>query len=268
MATKPRKNTQERAPMRYRACVLPASRHGEILRIVRSSGIVSVESLASGLGVSPSTIRRDLQALDASGALRRVHGGAGSIADLDVDAPFTQVAAVGQVEKERIARRAAELVEDGDVLLIDIGTTTARLAGHLRNRRVTVITPSLAVVDALRDADCVELLVLGGILRRNYLSFVGVLTEQALREVRAHRLFLGTSGVRPDGTVMDSTLVEVPVKQAMIAAAEQTVLLADRSKFPGTGLSPVCGPDAVDVLVTDEGVDRATLARFAAVQLA
>lgn len=235
---------------------------------MRSSGIVSVESLASGLGVSPSTIRRDLQALEATGALRRVHGGAGSLVDLDIDSPFAHVATVAQADKERVARCAAELVEDGDVVLIDIGTTTARLAAHLRTRRVTVITSSLAVVDALREADCVELLVLGGILRRNYLSFVGMLTEQALREVRAHRLFLGTSGVRADGTVMDSTLVEVPVKQAMIAAAEQTVLLADRGKFPGTGLSPVCGPDAVDVLVTNEGADRDTLARFGAVRLA
>ncbi len=256
--------------------VLPASRHGEILRIVRSSGIVSVEALASGLGVSPSTIRRDLQALGASGALRRVHGGAGTVADpradldadADVDSPFAQVATVAQADKERVARCAAALVQDGDVLLIDIGTTTARLAAHLRRRRVTVITSSLAVVDALRDADCVELLVLGGILRRNYLSFVGGLTEHALREVRAHRLFLGTSGVRTDGTVMDSTLVEVPVKQAMIAAAEQTILLADRAKFPGTGLAPVCGPDAVDVLVTNDGADPDTLERFGAVQLA
>ncbi|MGI5129677.1 DeoR/GlpR family DNA-binding transcription regulator [Pseudonocardia sp. CA-107938] len=270
MATVVRKNAQECARMRYRARVLPASRHGEILRIVRTSGIVSVESLASGLGVSPSTIRRDLQALDASGALRRVHGGAGCLdgLDMDADSPFAEVATVAPADKERVARCAAALVQDGDVVLIDIGTTTARLAAHLRHRRVTVITSSLAVVDALRDADSVELLVLGGILRRNYLSFVGGLTEQALREVRAHRLFLGTSGVRADGTVMDSTLVEVPVKQAMITAAEQTVLLADRGKFPGTGLSPVCGPDAVDLLVTNDGADPATLARFGAVRLA
>lgn len=234
--------------------------------MVRSSGIVSVEALAADLGVSPSTIRRDLQCLDADGALRRVRGGAGSIADAGT--AFDEVATMASVEKDRIARRAAGLVRDGDVLLLDIGTTTARLATHLRHRRVTVITSSLAVVDALRDAECVELLVLGGILRRNYLSFVGMLTEQALREVRAHRLFLGTSGIRADGRVMDSTLVEVPVKQAMLAAAEQTVVLADGGKFPGTGLLPVCGPDAVDVLVTDDAADAATRARFGEVLLA
>ncbi|MEJ3654215.1 DeoR/GlpR family DNA-binding transcription regulator [Actinomycetes bacterium KLBMP 9759] len=243
--------------------MLPARRHGEIIRMVRSSGLVSVEALAEGLGVSPSTIRRDLQSLDADGILRRVRGGAGCVAD-DDPVPFDEVANVAADDKERVARGAAELVRDGDVVLLDIGTTTARLARLLRGRRITVITSSLAVVDELRHDSAVELLVLGGILRRNYLSFVGMLTEQALREVRAHRLFLGTSGIGADGRVMDSTLVEVPVKRAMIGSAEQTVVLADRGKFPGTGLLPVCAADAVDVLVTNDGADPTALAAFRA----
>jgi DeoR/GlpR family transcriptional regulator of sugar metabolism len=215
--------------------------------------------------VSPSTIRRDLQSLDSEGALRRVRGGAGCLAGDDVvmgddPVPFAEFAGVAAGDKERVARSAAGLVEDGEVVLIDIGTTTARLAHALRRRRITVITSSLAVVDELRDDTDVQLLVLGGILRRNYLSMVGMLTEQALREVRAHRLFLGTSGIRRDGRVMDSTLVEVPVKRAMMTAAEQTVVLADRGKFPGTGLLPVCGPEDVHVLVTNDGADPATLA--------
>jgi DeoR/GlpR family transcriptional regulator of sugar metabolism len=244
--------------VRYGGCVLPASRHGEIVRLVRSSGVVSVEALAANLGVSRSTIRRDLQSLDAEGILRRVRGGAGSVAD-DDPVPFSEVAVMAADDKERVARSAAELVADGDVVLLDIGTTTARLARALRGRRITVITSSLAVVDELRDDPAVELLVLGGILRRNYLSLVGMLTEQALRELRAHRLFLGTSGIGRDGQVMDSTLVEVPVKRAMLGSAEQTVVLADRGKFPGTGLLPVCGPDAVDVIVTNDGADAETL---------
>ncbi|WP_219412658.1 DeoR/GlpR family DNA-binding transcription regulator [Pseudonocardia nigra] len=238
--------------------MLPVSRHGEIVRLVRSSGVVSVEALAANLGVSPSTIRRDLQSLDAEGILRRVRGGAGCVPD-DDPVPFAEVATVAVDDKERVARAAAELVADGEVVLLDIGTTTARLARRLRGRRVTVITSSLAVVDELRDDPAVELLVLGGVLRRNYLSLVGMLTEQALRELRAHRLFLGTSGIGRDGRVMDSTLVEVPVKRAMIDAAGQTVVLADRGKFPGTGLLPVCGPEEVDVIVTNEGADQETL---------
>jgi DeoR/GlpR family transcriptional regulator of sugar metabolism len=230
--------------------------------LVRSSGVVSVETLAANLGVSRSTIRRDLRCLDAEGMLRRVRGGAGRVAD-DDRVPFSQVATHRVDDKERVARRAAELVADGEVVLLDIGTTTARLARLLRGRRITVITSSLAVVDELRDDPAVELLVLGGVLRRNYLSLVGLLTEQALREVRAHRLFLGTSGIARDGQVMDSTLVEVPVKRAMIARAEHIAVLADRGKFPGTGLLPVCGPRDVDVIVTNEGADPDTLATCA-----
>ncbi|SCL34786.1 transcriptional regulator, DeoR family [Micromonospora rhizosphaerae] len=241
--------------------MLPVSRHEQIVRRVRSSGVVSVSSLAADLGVSASTIRRDLQVLNAHGALRRIRGGAGSVQVEEV--PFAEVAAVAPDEKEAVARCAAEMVSDGEVLLLDIGTTTARLARHLRGRRVTVITSSLAVVDELRDDEAVELLVLGGILRRNYLSMVGMLTEDALRQLRAHRLFLGTSGIRPDGQIMDTTLVEVPVKKAMIAAAEQTVVVADRGKFPGSGLLPVCGPEEVDVIITNDDVDSATLAVFA-----
>ncbi|WP_345608749.1 DeoR/GlpR family DNA-binding transcription regulator [Pseudonocardia adelaidensis] len=244
--------------------MLPASRHGEILRLVRSSGVVSVEALAENLGVSRSTIRRDLQSLDADGALRRVRGGAGCVLAADDPVPFAQVATVAAGDKEAVARVAAELVGDGEVVLLDIGTTTARLARALRGRRITVITSSLAVVDELRSDPVVELLVLGGILRRNYHSLVGLLTEQALREVRAHRLFLGTSGIARDGEVRDSTLVEVPVKRAMIEAAEQTVVVADRGKFPGTGLLTVCGPEEVDVIVTNEGADAGTLAACAA----
>jgi DeoR/GlpR family transcriptional regulator of sugar metabolism len=249
--------------LRYRWRVLPASRHGEIVRLVRSSGVVSVEALAANLGVSPSTIRRDLQALDSDGALRRVRGGAGCVGD-DDPIPFAEVASMAADDKERVARSAADLVADGDVVLLDIGTTTARLARALRGRRITVITSSLAVVDELRQDAAVELLVLGGILRRNYLSLVGLLTEQALREVRAHLLFLGTSGIARDGQVRDSTLVEVPVKRAMIKAAQQTVVVADRGKFPGTGLLPVCGPEEIDVIVTNDGADPDTLAACAA----
>ncbi len=238
--------------------MLPDRRHSQILRRVRADGSVSVATLAADLGVSASTIRRDLQLLNADGALRRVRGGAGSVEPDEV--PFAEVATVASQEKDAVARRAAELVHDGEVLLLDIGTTTARLARYLRGRRVTVITSSLAVIDELRDDEASELLVLGGVLRRNYLSMVGMLTEAALGQIRAHRLFLGTSGVRRDGQIMDSTLVEVPVKRAMIAAAEQTVVVADRGKFPGSGALRVCGPEDVDMIITNGGVDEETAA--------
>jgi DeoR/GlpR family transcriptional regulator of sugar metabolism len=242
--------------------VLQRLRHAEIMRRVRLSGATSVRDLASQLGVSPSTIRRDLEVLDRDGTLRRVRGGA--LADADTDRPFAEVAAADEQDKEAVAARAARLVGDGDVILLDIGTTTMRLARRLRGRRVTVVTSSLAVLDALRADPEVELLLLGGMVRRTYHSLVGVLTEAALSQVVADRVFLGASGVRPDGQLVDTTLAEVPLKRAMIAAAGQVVLLVDRHKFPGTGALRVCGPEDIDVIVTNEGADVTTLRNCAA----
>ncbi|MEV4116204.1 DeoR/GlpR family DNA-binding transcription regulator [Nonomuraea sp. NPDC049695] len=241
--------------------MLQRLRHAEIMRRVRLSGATSVRDLASQLGVSPSTIRRDLEVLDRDGTLRRVRGGALASVDTDTDAdrPFAEVAAVDEQDKEAVAVRAAELVSDGEVVLLDIGTTTMRLARRLRGRRVTVVTSSLAVLDVLRSDPEIELLLLGGMVRRPYHSLVGVLTEAALSQVVADRVFLGVSGVRPDGQLVDTTLAEVPLKRAMIAAAGQVVLLVDRHKFPGTGALRVCGPEDIDVIVTNEGADEATL---------
>ncbi len=236
--------------------MLTATRQARILDSLRTDGEVTVEHLADQFGVSLSTIRRDLNALSAEGLLRRVRGG-GNIEPDKV--PFADVELQQRPEKARIAARAAELVNDGDIILVDIGTTTALLARELRGRRITVVTSSLAVIDELRDDDAVELIVLGGVVRGNYNSMVGTLTEQALAQIRVTTCFLGTSGVRPDGTIADTTGMEVPVKRSMIASSGRVVVLADASKFPGVGLLSVCGPDDFWGIVTNEGADPATL---------
>jgi DeoR/GlpR family transcriptional regulator of sugar metabolism len=236
--------------------MLTATRQARILDSLRADGEVTVEELAHQFGVSLSTIRRDLNALSAEGLLRRVRGG-GSIEPDSV--PFSDVEHQQRPEKTRVAERAAQLVADGDVVLVDIGTTTAHLARRLRGRRITVITSSLAVIDQLRDDDAVELIVLGGVVRKNYNSMVGALTEQALAQIRATTCFLGTSGILPDGTVADTTGMEVPVKRAMIESSQRVVVLADSSKFPGVGILSVCGPERISGVVTNEGADAATL---------
>lgn len=234
---------------------------------LRTDGATSVDDLARALGVSSATIRRDLQRLDAAGQVTRVHGGAvipaDGAEDADLERPFADVAAAAAPEKREIARLAASLVTDGDVVLLDVGTTTQLLASELRGRQVTVMTASLAVLDVLRDDPAVELILLGGWVRRAYHSLVGVLTEDALRQVHADLAFLGASGVRRDGEVLDTTLVEVPVKRALIDAADRAVLLADRHKFPGTGKLRVCGIADLGVLITNAGADPETLATCA-----
>ena len=238
--------------------MLSERRHGLILRTLRTNGSATIGALSEQLGVSSATIRRDLVQLGEEGLLKRVYGGAAPVEDRDD--PFVDVATVRVAEKDAIAVRCAELVKDGETVLLDIGTTAHRIARQLRGRSLTVITSSLAVFEELKDEESIQLVLLGGVLRRDYRSLVGFLTEDNLRQVHADRLFLGTSGVRPGGQVMDTTVVEVPVKRAMIAASDHVVLAADLAKFPGSGMARVCGPQELSTVVTNAPADDKTRA--------
>jgi len=232
--------------------MLAAQRRGLILDEVRTGRGVAVAELAQRFDVSEMTVRRDLAQLAREGKLTRVHGGAVSERE---EPPFAAIADERPSQKHRIGRAAAALVEDGQTVMIDIGTSTLALARHLHGRKLRVITGNLAVVEELEPDPEIELIVLGGIVRRNYRSLVGVLAEDALRQLSADVAFLGASGVRHDLSVMDSTIVEVPIKRAMMAQAERTVLLVDAAKFEMRGSVRICGAAELDVVVTDAAPD-------------
>jgi len=232
-----------------------------ILRALRNDGPATVTGLAAQLAVSPATVRRDLIDLGDQGLLRRVYGGAVPI--VDVDDPFAEVADVRVEQKEAVARRCVAEVKDGETLLLDIGTTVHRVARLLRGRSVTVVTSNMAVYEELVEEPTIQLILLGGVVRRDYRSLVGFLTEDNLRQIHANRLVLGTSGVRPDGEVTDTTVVQVSVKRAMIAASDQVILVADSGKFPGTGMARVCGAEELDMVITNDDADASTLAALA-----
>lgn len=231
---------------------------------MQSDGAASVRSLAEELQVSESTIRRDLELLDRDGELLRTYGGAITpsptppVSGDGKESPFAVERDRNLDLKERVAAKAVELVADGDVVVLDIGTTTPLVARGLRGRDVTVVTSNLAVLDELRDDEAVRLVLLGGVLRRNYQTLVGSLVEQSLRQVHADRVFLTCTGVRPGGRVVDNMAVETPLKQAMIEAAEQVVVLATEAKFPGQGSYRLCSLSDVDVLVTTSGAPEST----------
>jgi DeoR/GlpR family transcriptional regulator of sugar metabolism len=226
---------------------IPAQRRQEMLRAVRS-GSTHVAELAVDFGVSEMTVRRDLRELAREGKLERVRGGAVNVA---WERPFEQTVVERRAAKDRVGAAAAGLVEDGQTVMIDIGTTTLHAARHLRGRDLTVVTTSLAVYDELLGDPAIELVLPGGVVRRIYRSLVGVLAEDALRQLKADVLFLGTSGVDAELAVWDTTMVEVPIKRAMIAAADRVVLLADREKFSMGGIVRVCEAGAIDHIVTD-----------------
>lgn len=227
-----------------------------------AKGSASVPELAQALGVSEATVRRDLQQLADEGLVERVRGGAcrpKSIRPEADAAPFEVVAGQESEEKRRIAQLAAQQVRDGDVVALDIGTTVSTMCPYLRERTLTIVTASLAVVAALADAPRLDIVVMGGVLRPNYQSLVGVLTESCLRQVRVDVAFLGAAGIRPDGAVLDSTPSEVPTKRAMLDIARRSWLLADHAKFPGLGFLEVAPITAFTGLITDSEVGPGSL---------
>lgn len=244
--------------------MLTRQRHDVIVDALHSGGGMSVRELALRLAVSESTIRRDLDRLHLRGELTRTYGGA----VLSRSQIVHQAAAVGDGEtplvvdsvddgplKEAMAERAAALVADEATILLDIGDTTPRLARRLRGRPVTIITANLAVLDAVRDDPVIRIVLLGGVLRRNYQSLVGPLAEAALANIAADVAFLSCTGVRGDGRVVDNVEVEVPLKQGMAAAADRTVLFASERKVPGSGAWRICGLSEIDTVITTVGAD-------------
>jgi DeoR/GlpR family transcriptional regulator of sugar metabolism len=236
-------------------CVLAERRHQLILRVLRSGGPASVADLSEQLDASAATIRRDLLKLEEDGLLTRVHGGA---VIEEARPPFHEAADVQVAEKDAIAAQAVTMIEDGQSIILDSGSTVHRLARQMHGRRLTVITNNLAVYDELTEDENIGLMLLGGMVIRESRMLDGFMTEDNLRQVHADWLFMGACGVRPGGHVMDTTVAEVPARRAMIAASDKVVLLADKSKFPGKGMVKICGPEDLDVLVTNATPDDAT----------
>ena len=264
----PRRHAQIRSSRPYADRVILRERQDRIVSVLRSGGAASVRDLARSLQVSEATIRRDLDLLDRNGELVRTYGGAvlapgATVTDRDdphrTEGRFDEGAGEDLALKHRVAAAAAALVPDDAVVLLDIGTTTPLVARRLRGRPVTVITSNLAVVDELREDEAVRVVVLGGVLRRNYRSLVGSLTQGALAQVSADLVILSCTGVRPSGHVVDNMAVEAPVKQAMVEAADRLVLVASERKFPGTGALRLCSLADVDHLVTTSGAPSETL---------
>lgn len=243
--------------------MLTDERRALILDLLQTHGRVLAADLTAELDVSPDTIRRDLRELDEAGLLRRVHGGA--LPRGGDSRPFAQRAKRAPAAKASIARRAAEHVEDGQVIVLDGGTTTLELARGLRaNLQAQVITTSPPIAAELADHPGLDVTVVGGTLRPTKLVTVGATTVAAFSAIRADLLFLGICGLHPEIGVTTDDLEERHVKAAMIAGAGEVVALADHDKL-GTAMAFVVAPmDRVTHLVTDAPRGDATLAPYEA----
>lgn len=230
---------------------LVADRHRRILELARQTGSVAVEALAAQLGVTPQTIRKDLNDLAARAMLSRVHGGAvvtSGVGNLD----HATRAAVAADAKAAIGAAAAKLVPDGASLFVNVGTTTEAVARALvTHRELLVITNNINVVDILAARDGVEVIATGGRVRASDRAIVGALAIDFIRGFRVDYAVIGASAIDADGTLLDFDVEEVRVSQTIIAHARKVILVADASKIGRAAPVRIAGVDAIDYLVTD-----------------
>jgi DeoR family fructose operon transcriptional repressor len=233
--------------------VLAVERRRRILTSLARSVAITTDEFAAELGVSPETVRRDLIELERRGMLRRVHGGAASLARLAPEESAYSERVLEQAEAKRaIGAAAAALVASGQTVVIDVGTTSLEVARALpHDLRATIATPSLLVAAELSTRPQVQVLVAGGRVRPGDLACSGTETIDFFRDLHAEIAFLGSGAISPTVGLTDYHRDEVPTKRVIIANAEQVLVLADSSKFGRSAPYRVCDLSDLDGIVTD-----------------
>jgi DeoR family transcriptional regulator, aga operon transcriptional repressor len=228
-------------------------RRNHMLALVQRDGRVLVSELSDALGISRITIRKDLDYLESKGLVQRTHGGALSPQGSMLLDPSLQEKEQKQLkEKQRIAKTAASLVEEGQCVLLDSGTTTMAVARELRRfAHLTVITNSVNIATELAGTDF-EVILTGGTLRKNSFSLVGPLAEDVLSEMHADILFLGVDGFDVKTGLMTPNLAESRVNRAMVNAATRVVAVCDSTKFVRRSLALIVPPTAIHTVITDD----------------
>jgi DeoR/GlpR family transcriptional regulator of sugar metabolism len=215
--------------------MLDTERRQQIVDLVEQRNSLTVTELGAHFNVSAATIRRDLNLLSKRGMIERAHGGAARrvrVATEMPEPPLLHRAALQADEKRRIGQAAAAHVHDGETIIVTSGTTTAEMVPHLAGHAgLTVITNAINIVLALAPSPNVTVIVLGGVLRHSELTLLGSLAEDALENLRADKLFMGSSAIHVDYGLSAENFAEARSDQTLMAAAREVIVLADHTKF-------------------------------------
>jgi len=231
-------------------------RQMRIRELLEASEFVDLETLCRELETSESTVRRDLIALENMRVLKRVHGGALSAQPNNHLTDFAWQSSRCQDEKDRIGKVTAGLLEDGQTVILDGGSTVAAVAAELTTRSLNVITNSLAIAQVLKNARQIELTLTGGYLYPRLEVMLGPVCEHSLSGVSANALVMGCGGITEAGLSNNNTLL-VGSERKMIDVSSRVVIVADSTKFGRSAMLPVAPLDDIDVVVSDEGLSPA-----------
>jgi len=236
-----------------------------IIDMLHATKVTSVEQFSSALGVSPATVRRDLNELHAEGRLLRVRGGA-IAADQNAAHSDPYFGLSGQLsqadtlsvrikEKRAIGEKAASMIEDNDSIIIDGGSTTVFMTQHIRAKNLMVLTTSIPIMNSLLGRPKLRILIAGGEVFQEQALVLDPYSHGIVAKFSATKLFIGAQAVTSRGLMQTDPLL-VQNEQQLIARAEQVILLADSSKFEAKASLSVCGLDAVDVIITDNKLSQ------------
>jgi DeoR/GlpR family transcriptional regulator of sugar metabolism len=233
--------------------MLVETRRRRLLELVSRQGFATLEELVRTLNVSESTVRRDLEALDLAGTVKRTHGGAVYSGEVRSMPAFDDRAQTAIAEKRAIGRLAAAMLEDEDSVLLDGGTTTLEVARALLGRRVQVVTNSLPIAQLLASSQQTDLILIGGYVYPRTGVAMGPLAIAEMQGIRVRKSIMGAGGIVADG-VYNSNLLLVETERQMMACGQEVVIVADSSKFGRLALARLCGLGEVHRLVTDPGL--------------
>ncbi|MCH7398659.1 DeoR/GlpR family DNA-binding transcription regulator [Belliella sp. DSM 107340] len=234
-----------------------AERHKFILEKLSEAGIVHVADLSKELDVTVVTVRKDLKLLEDKGLLYRSHGSATLNSPYVNDRPVQEKKLERVEEKMKIAQAAIQLVVEDEAIIIGSGTTVVSFAQMLpKNQKLTVLTAAMNVTLALIDSPDVEIVQLGGVVRKSSSSVVGNYAEEMMRNFACSKLFLSVDGISLDFGLTTSHLMEAHLNAQMIKSVQKTIVLADSSKFGKKGFGKICNLDDIDVVITDAGIQE------------
>lgn len=238
-------------------------RRDEIVKIILKDRMVKASDLAENYHVSMETVRRDLEYLEEKGYLSRVYGGAVAKTMHGLEPEYASREVKNYEEKLLIGRAAVNLVDDGDTILIDVGTTTLEFAQFLKGKKkATVFTNAIQIATLLAMDANIKVVLLGGNVRSGELSTSGFLTEENIDRFCVDKVFLGVGGITLERGITDYHVEEANLRRHYVNSAHKVIALTDYSKFGIKALNRVCEITNVDTIVTDKAADKNILNGF------
>jgi DeoR/GlpR family transcriptional regulator of sugar metabolism len=243
-------------------------RHKKIVEIVESKSRVTVKELAEEFNLNSMTIRRDFFELEKKGLLQRVHGGAICARGRSYEPPFIKRSTDNLEAKQKIGRKAAEYIHDGDSIALDVGTTTIEIAENLKGKtNLTILTPSIRIAQILADNPNIRIICTGGILRPNEHSLIGDLAIATINNFYVDLLFLGMGGIDFAAGLTEYNLDDAQIKKALIKNAKEVILVADSSKFKKVAFTFISPIKVINRIITDSKIDNEVARRIKEVDI-